>query len=246
MFDKLKSEAVWVTAIIIAVAIFASASVFTYGFFKSRVVPNTITVTGSAKKQIKSDYVIWRATVSRQAANISDTYKLLQGDMDKVKKYLADNGLAEKDYTISSVSTYTINTILPNGTYSNNIEAYRLSQEIEIRSYNVDKVTVLSRESTKLIQDGVELQSMPPSYYYTKIADLKVDMLALATKDAKLRAEKIAENSSSALGKLKSAKMGVFQITPVNSEEISDYGINDTSSIDKQIMAVVNCVYTSN
>jgi len=245
MIEKLKSEVTWITAIIIGIAIFASASVFTYGFFKSRIVPNTITVTGSAKKQIKSDYVVWKATVSRQAANISDTYKLLQTDMGKVKKYLADNGLTEKDYTVSSVSTYVINTILPNGTYSNNIEAYRLSQEIEISSYDVDKVTVLSRESTKLIQDGVELQSMPPSYYYTKIADLKIDMLALATKDAKSRAEKIAENSNATLGNLKSAKMGVFQITPINSEEISDYGINDTSSIDKQIMAVVNCVYTS-
>jgi uncharacterized protein len=86
---------------------------------------------------------------------------------------------------------------------------------------------------------------MPPMYFYTKIADLKIDMLALATKDARNRAGKIAENAGSKLGELKSAKMGVFQITPINSNEVSDYGINDTSSIEKEIMSVVNCVFSS-
>ncbi len=243
--EKPKNVIVWITAVILALGVFASASIVTYGLIKTRLVPNTVTVTGSAKKQIKSDYVIWRASFSRQAANISDTYEALQSDLGKVKQYLADNGLTEKDYTVFSVTTNVINTILPNGTYSNIIEAYRLTQDVEVRSSDVDKITVISRESTKLIRDGVELQSMPPSYYYTKIADLKVDMLALATQDAKIRAEKIAENSGAKLGRLRTAKMGVFQITPLNSEEISDYGINDTTSIDKEIMAVMNCVFTA-
>jgi hypothetical protein len=245
MTEKSKNMIIWITAAILAIGLFASASVVTYGLIKTRLVPNTITVTGSAKKEIKSDLVVWKASFSRQSANISDTYQVLQSDLEKVKKYLADNGLTEKDYTISSISTNIIYTILPNGAYSNNIEAYRLTQEVEVRSSDVEKITVISRESTKLIQDGVEFQSMPPNYYYTKIADLKVDMLALATQDAKLRAEKIAENSGMRLSKLRTAKMGVFQITPVNSGEISDYGINDTSTIDKEIMAVMNCVYAT-
>lgn len=245
MIEKSKSLIIWITAAIMAISLFASASVLTYGWVKTKYEPHTVTVTGSAKKQIKSDYVIWTASFSRQAPSLSETYQALQGDLTKVKKYLADKGLTEKDYTISSVSTGVINTVLPNGSYSNSIEAYRLTQQIEIRSTDVDKITTLSRESTKLIQDGVEFQSMPPSYYYTKIADLKVEMLSLATQDAKLRAEKIAENSGAKLGSLKSAKMGVFQITSVNSDEISDYGMNDTSSIDKEIMSVMNCVFTS-
>jgi len=161
------------------------------------------------------------------------------------KKYLVGKGLEEKDYTVLSVNTVVNYTALPNGMFSSNIESYRLIQEIEIRSNDIDKITAISRESTKLIQDGVQFQSMPPQYFYTKIADLKIDMLALATKDAKDRAGKIAENSGSRLGELRFAKMGVFQITPINSNEVSDYGINDTSSIEKEIMAVVNCVFAS-
>lgn len=245
MGEKTKSIAIWITAAVVALSLFASASVVTYGLIKTRFQPNTITVTGSAKKQIKSDYVIWHASFGRQSAKISDAYNMLQDDLVKVEKYLSSKGLTKKDYTVSSINTVTINTILPNGVYSNNIEAYRLSQDIEIRSGDIDKITAISRESTKLIRDGVEFQSMPPSYYYTKIADLKINMLALATKDAKARAEKIAANSGAKLGELRSAKMGVFQITPLNSNEISDYGVNDTSSIDKEIMSVMNCVFAT-
>jgi uncharacterized protein len=245
LIEKSKSLVIWLTAVIVAISVLASASVVTYGLIKTRIQPGTITVTGSAKKQIKSDFVVWRASFSRQSPDMSDAYKMLQTDLDRVKLYLTGNGLSDKDYTVLSVNTIVINRILPNGAYSNQIEAYRLIQDIEIKSNDVDKITTLSRESTKLLQDGIQFQSMPPSYYYTKIADLKVDMLALATKDAKNRAEKVALNSNSKLGKLKSAKMGVFQITPVNSNEISDYGINDTSSIEKEIMSVINCVFTT-
>ena len=68
-------------------------------------------------------------------------------------------------------------------------------------------------------------------------------MLAEATKDAKNRAEQISQNTDSRIGALKSAKMGVFQITPLYSTEVADYGINDTSSLEKEITAVVTCTF---
>jgi len=64
-----------------------------------------------------------------------------------------------------------------------------------------------------------EFNSTPPRYYYTKLADLKIEMISKATEYAKLRAEKIAENSGSSLGDLNNANMGVFQITGQNSGE---------------------------
>ncbi len=245
MNGQLKTRFVWVTALICAIGLFASASVVTYGYMKTRTQASTITVTGSAKKQIKSDYVTWKGTFSRQSANLSEAYAKLQADLDKVKAYLIHEGITESDYTISSVNTQVNYAISPNGYMSSNVESYKLYQDVELRSGDIDRITKISRESTKLIQDGVQFQSMPPMYFYTKIADLKIDMLALATKDAKERAQKIAENAGSTLGELKTAKMGVFQITPINSNEVSDYGINDTTSIEKEIMSVVSCTFTT-
>lgn len=246
MSEQFKTRFVWVAALICAIGLFASSSVVTYGFIKTRTQANTITVTGSAKKQIKSDYVTWRGSFSRQSANLSDAYTKLQTDLEKVKAYLSHEGIIESDYTVSSVNTQVNYALLPNGYMSSStVESYRLYQDIELRSADIEKITKLSRESTKLIQDDVQFQSMPPMYFYTKIADLKIDMLALATKDARDRAQKIAENAGSKLGTLKTAKMGVFQITPINSNDVSDYGINDTSSIEKEIMSVVNCTFTT-
>jgi hypothetical protein len=68
-------------------------------------------------------------------------------------------------------------------------------------------------------------------------------MLAAATKDATKRAQMIAENAGSQLGNLTYADMGVMQITPLYSNEISDYGISDTTSLEKEITAVVHCTF---
>lgn len=245
MNDANKTRFVWLTALILAVALLASVSIATYGFVKSRVQVNTITVTGSAKKQIKSDYVTWKGSFSRQSKSLSDAYSKLQGDLVIVKDYLNKEGISDKDYTVSAVNTQVNYIMLPNGYMSSEVDSYKLSQDIDLRSGDIEGITKISRESTKLIQDGVQFQSLAPMYFYTKIADLKVDMLALATKDARNRADKIAENAGAKLISLKNAKMGVFQITPINSNDVSDYGINDTSSIEKEIMSVVNCTFTS-
>lgn len=202
---------------------------------------NTISVTGSAKKQIKSDLIVWQGSFSAQAPQMADAYAQLKVSLEKVKKYLIGKGIEEKDMVVSSIITNTIYEMNFNGIYTNNVIAYRLEQRVEISSSDVDKITGISREATELINEGVDFQSMMPQYFYTKIADLKVSMLAEATKDAKNRAVQIAENTGSSIGALRSAKMGVFQITPLYSTEVADYGINDTSSIEKEITAVVTC-----
>jgi hypothetical protein len=73
---------------------------------------------------------------------------------------------------------------------------------------------------------------------------LKIQLLGEATKNARMRAEELASNSGSQVGELKYASQGVFQITPVNSTDVSDYGIYDTFTIDKSINAVVTIEYS--
>lgn len=237
-----KNNLVWaLIALILTLGLVLSSTIVTNGIVKIKTGDKTITVTGSAKKQIKADLVTWRGSFSAQAPYTADAYAKLKVDLQKVKKYLISKGIDEKDIIISSINTSTYNVILPNGAYSNEIGSYRLDQRVEITSSDIEKITAISREATDLINEGVEFQSYPPEYYYTKIADLKVDMLGQATTDAKNRAVQIATSTGSKVGTLRSARMGVFQITPLYSTEVADYGINDTSSIDKEITAVVTC-----
>ncbi|HNV24001.1 MAG TPA: SIMPL domain-containing protein, partial [Candidatus Omnitrophota bacterium] len=80
-------------------------------------------------------------------------------------------------------------------------------------------------------------------FFYTKLDELKIEMLAKATENAKVRAESMVKASGNKIGFMRSAKMGVFQITPITSTDVSDYGYNDTSAYDKKVMAVVNASF---
>lgn len=242
--SNLKSQYLLWFAIICTAGLIISTWVFTSGLVKYKSSSGAITVNGSAKREIKSDWVVWSGSYSFQSPNLTEAYKGLVENSAKVKTYFLNKGVPEKELIFSSVFTTVNRVILPNGQMSNQVESYTLSQNVELRSEDVEKVTQLSRGATELINQGVEFQSNPPQYFYTKIANLKVEMLTLATKDAFNRAQKIAENANSNLGMLLSAKQGVFQITPRYSNEISDYGVNDTSSLEKEITAVVNCSFT--
>ncbi|MGE5397883.1 MAG: SIMPL domain-containing protein [Chitinophagales bacterium] len=230
-------------ALILALGLIISSSFISNGLVKFKSSENTITVTGSAKQQIKSDQIVWNGSFSVQTGDLKTAYAELQNSQRKVNTYLVSKGISQEDIVFSSITTTTNYAMLPNGQYSNKIEGYCLSQQVEVRTKDVEGVTQLSREATELINDGVEFQSNAPQYYYTKIADLKVKMLSLATKDAMKRAEEIAKNTNSSVGGLRNAKMGVIQITPLYSNEISDYGMNDTSSLEKEITGVVSCTF---
>lgn len=236
------------TALILAAAIIGMALVIC-SFIAAGAISNfasnknTITVTGAAKKQIRSDLIVWRGTFSVQSPQLPDAYNKLKQDLARVKSYLLAKGIAEKDLVINSIQTIPIYQTSSQGMQTSVVEAYRLIQTVEITSKEVDKISELSRTSTELINQGIQFESQPPQYFYTRLNDLKVSMLAEAAKDARVRAEQLAKSSGGKIGPLRSAKMGVFQITPLNSTDVSDYGINDTSSLDKEITAVVNAEF---
>ncbi len=241
-----KNKATSVAALILSVALIISSLIVTGGFVKVKSLQNTLSVKGSAKKQIKSDFAVWTGGFSVQSANLSTAYDMLGENAKKVKGYLVENGVPEQDIVFSAINTSTYNEILPNGVYTNRVESYRLYQNVEISSNDIDKITQLSRKSTELINEGVEFQSNSPQYFYTKLSDLKIEMIEVAAQDAKLRAQKLLSVTGNKPGKLRSARLGVFQITPLYSNEISDYGINDTTSIEKEITAVVSCEFEVN
>ena len=200
----------------------------------------TITVTGSAKRTIRADLAAWRGSFSAQSPRIEDAYAELEASARRVRAYLVGRGFADSALVFSQVQTQTLYARSPNGMKTGQVEGYRLMQTVEVRSRDVRRIETLARESTVLIRQGVRFESNPPEYLVTGLADLKVEMLAAATRDARARALEMARNAGSKVGRLRSARMGVFQVTPTNSTMVTDYGINDTSALDKDITSVVS------
>ncbi len=230
----------------LAIGLVVSSLILGWSYTNKKAGDEAVAVTGSAKKRIKSDLVVWSAGVSYQASELSSAYKQLSDNIPEIKKYLIEKGISEDEITVSSISSQTLHGQDANGNRTSQITGYSLRQNVQVRSKDVEKVAKIAREATELIKQGILLESSSPQYYYTKLGDLKVEMLGEAAKDAKARAEKIAASTGNSIGTVRSARMGVMQITAADSTEVSDYGINDTSTIEKDVTAVVKISFAVN
>jgi hypothetical protein len=203
-----------------------------------------ITVKGYAERTITSDIASWRGQITTRSTELVTAYDNLQADLNKVLFYLEQKGISRDDVDIASVITSIQYKRTANGMTTNIVEGYNLVQPVSITSSNIEQIAKIANEITVLIQQGVEFDSFPPQYFYTKLDDMKIELLGEATKNAYMRAEQLAENSGSKVGSLKYASQGVFQITPVYSTQVSDYGTYDTSTIEKNVKAVVTIEYS--
>ncbi len=217
-----------------------SSFVFAEAIRDFKQANDVLVITGSAKRPIESDYIILRFSVSSQEPTAKAAYQNLKRQTERVRAYLQEQQVPDDAITWSGIRTYTIPEITVNGRETGQILAYRLSQYWEIRSSEVEKYAQLPLEANELINEGINLVSEPPQYLYTKLSQLRVEMMAEATKDATARAKAIANSTGNQVGAIRSAKTGVFQITSRNSTDVSDYGIYDTSSLEKDITAVVS------
>ena len=206
---------------------------------------NKITVTGSAQKDIVSDLIVWSGYFSATSMNLKDAYSKLRSDMTKIKAFLKSKEVPENEIVFESIDMHKKFRRVKEADIEIDVfDGYYLSQNIKIESKEVDKIEKISREITELIEQGVELSSNSPEYFYTDIAQLKKIMIGLAAADAYSRTLQVVKNSNAGLGKLRNAKVGVFQIIGQNSSEtFSSGGTFNTHSKNKTISINVNLEY---
>jgi uncharacterized protein len=240
----------YLNSIIIALAVVIAAFSFSHAFKNRNRSNDTISVTGLGKKDFVSDLIVWSGSFIKNSTDLKQAYAQLDKDRESTKNYLISKGIKPENIIFSAVNIEKqFDDIFDNS--GNKIKSsfigYQLKQMVQIESKEVDKVEEISRQVSELINSGVEFYSNPPEYYYTKLTELKIEMIAEATKDANIRAKKIAENAGSDLGRLKKADMGVFQIVAQNSsEEYSWGGSFNTKSKQKTASITVALVYETN
>ena len=230
-------------SIIIAITLIICSIIFTSAWKSNYSSNQTINVTGSAKKVITSDLGVLRGTLSAKYSTAEGAYRELLKQKPTLISYLTAKGFPENKIEFFTISSYPVYEIGQNGYQTGKIIAYNYSQRIEIKSTDVNNIKEISLDITSLIEKGVNFNVEMPEYHYTKLAELKIEIQADASRDAMIRAQKIAEATGRKLAPMRSARMGVLQITPRLSNMISDYGINDLSSIEKEITAVVNASF---
>ncbi|MCX6843592.1 MAG: SIMPL domain-containing protein [candidate division WOR-3 bacterium] len=227
------------TAIILGVSFVIGAAVFGNFFYRSRMQDNTIRVVGAATRPYESDIVKWRISVGRStglgdaSTGYSDTRRAFEGLMAELKAA----GVSEKEISVQPINRSPV--------YDNNGNqtGYSFTQSVYVISSDLATIEKLALNPDEMFQKGVALQSSSLEYYFSKLPDIKKELLAEATRDAKQRAVEIAKNSGSGIGSMRSARAGIFQITEPYSTEVSDYGIYNTSTRQKDVTVTVTAEF---
>ncbi len=205
--------------------------------------PATIQVKGVAEVNVVSDWGSWYGTVSARGSTLVEAFAKLEVDFAKLNALVRADGFLESEITPLEVNTSTFYTQDKEGHNTNSIEGYMLSQALLVRTSRVEAIRAISRKATDLVRDGVQISSGSPTFIFGGLEATKMTLLEKATQNGLERATLLANGSNSGVGELTSASQGVFQIVPLGSTSVSDWGISDTSTIDKTVKAVVSLTY---
>ncbi len=224
---------------VLGVGLMGASRVFVQGIRKAN---DTITVTGASTERIRSDHADWSVEVSQSGSSLQASYAGLQPALERTLAFLRQAGIKPDELQTAAVKTEKEENRDPRSGELRSI-SWTTRQQIRISSPDVDRIAAVAASIGTLIGEGVPLTIHEPAYTYSGLADKRVDMLAKATADARGRARAIASEAGAQIGAITNADTGIFQITAPNSTETSDSGTYDTSTIDKDITAVMGVTF---
>lgn len=245
-----RKEALTSAAFVFGVFLVISAWVVANSFYQVKSLSNVISVTGSAEKIVQADMAKWSASFSRLVppSQLASGTSLMKKDAQVILDYFKNAGFKDNEITLNPLTMSAVcesqqNIIWDkngNQNCAGNITGYSLQQKLFVETNEVSKLSEVSKKAVEeIVGKGVIFSSDNFEYFYQKLSELRADLLAEATQNAKIRAEKIAKSTGSNIGKLQNATMGVMQVSAKNSVEVSDYGMYDTQTAEKKITAVV-------
>jgi hypothetical protein len=194
----------------------------------------TIAVTGAAYKPITSDFGVWEGSISAPGTTLDAAYREIRRSMATTEVFLQAKGFTAQQYKVGSVQ------ILRDYNREGDVVGFNLRQTVKLELTDVNRISTLAKEASTLIEQGVEINSHRPRYLFTGLDALKLEMIKAATENATLRAQQLAETTGRKVGAPTSARVGVFQIRPLHSQEVSSMGMSDVSSIEKEIVSTVH------
>lgn len=184
-------------------------------------VPHTVSVKGLAEHQVKADLALWPLRFVTAGNDLAAVQTKIDNDQKAVAEFLKTEGLKPEEITLQRTDVIDL---LAKEYRNENLKDTRfiVYGNVMIRSTNVDLVQTISRKITDLVKNGIVFTteglgssaSLTPYYLFTKLNDVKLDMLAEATRNAHAAAEQFARDANVQLGGLAQGSQGTFSILP--------------------------------
>lgn len=204
-----------IASIFIAIGLLALGLAIRSGIKAFSDRDRVVAVRGLCEKEVEANKVTWPIVTQDMGNDLVTLYDRTQAVNAKILAFLKSNGVTDDEISVNSpnVSDNKANAY----DASRVVSRYSLTNVIVVTSSDVNKIRKLINRQTELLREGIaiiaESYQYPTTYEYTALNDIKPEMIAEATKNAREAANKFGEDSGSRLGKIKSATQGQFSIT---------------------------------
>lgn len=208
------------SALILGVFIFIGLSALGYllgnAAIEFKQYERSVTVKGLSEREFNADIVIWPIQFTATGNDLETIYNAIDENTSKIKAFLIKNGVNSQEVTSASPAI----TDKSAQQYANNPKAefrYTAFQTVTVYSKNIEAVRAIMSKLSALGKQGIvftggNYQSQT-EYTFTRLNEIKPEMIEEATRKAREVAEKFASDSQSKLGKIKKASQGQFSIS---------------------------------
>lgn len=202
----------------------------------------TVTVKGLVEKKVRADQAVWVLRFIRASEDLKDAHARISADREAAVAFLKQHGFKEAE--ISRQPTRTIDKQAREYGQNAGMEKFRyiVTSSLVVTAGEIDLVTKALGATEELLKNGVVLDgqqdnSANPRYVITKFNELRPQLLAEATKNARLTAQQFASDSGARVGAIRSANQGTIQIFGSDgNDESAPY--SPTSTPEKKIRVV--------
>ncbi|MEH6714343.1 SIMPL domain-containing protein [Parasphingorhabdus flavimaris] len=202
------------------------------GLLRAKMADRSVTVRGLAEREVTADLATWTIAYSAQSTDLQSAQTDIDRDTDAITAFFKELGFQADALkpTGANVNQYS----------SNGVPQYTIRQRLSLRTNDIDKAQAAVARQFDLVRRGVVLEDgSGMSYTFTKLDEIKPEMVAAATKDARKSAEQFAEDSGTDVGGIKSATQGYFSINSRDGDA-GGYGVTDTPYKKVRVVTTVN------
>ena len=248
----MKTNNIWIIAIAMVISFGINALFIGRSLQRFKTEDRSVSVKGLSEREVKSDLVVWNIQTRIVCDNLMDGSKQVEGSKNQIIKFLTQNQIKSEEIIIEGISVIDKKANQYGNFQQDNSPRYLVSQIIQIRSSNVDQVQKVSRMTGELLQAGVVISNNeygnPIQFYFTKLNDIKPEMISEATQKAREAARKFATENDASLGRLKMANQGLFTIVDrTASLSTGDGGYSSgTNDLYKKVRVVISAEYSIN
>lgn len=205
--------------------------------------PSGINIKGVATQRVVSDIANWTIAVETSARfdEKRNVFEDASANVEKVVNFLKENGFDNSEIRSSNITLGKLFKTNKDGYNTSEVCGKTAYANVYVSTKKLELLDKVMAKSSAISGNAITICS--PEFLYTKIEDLKLDLLAKATQNAKARAQTLATAGGAKLGNIMSATQGVFQITTPLSTETASYGMYDTSTVEKDVRCVVNAQF---